>query len=90
MNTEKNVTYDETYTSLMKTIEIASRALRDLGKTQGKNALGSEKELRYLVLDVSKKIVQSLPSYQLERDDIDHAEAVLSTTLNRASDEEVA
>jgi hypothetical protein len=81
-------TYAETYDSLSKISDIVNRALLDLGKIEGKNALGSEEELRYLVLDISKKIVQNLPSYQFDRGDIDHAESMLSTTLNRASDEE--
>lgn len=80
---EASPTATETYTSLMKICEISQRGIRDLGKIEGKNALGSEEELRRLVLDVSKKIIETLPTYQFEREDIDHAEAVLCTLLNR-------
>ena len=87
---EKIPTYDETYDSLSKLSEIVNRALRDMGKIQGKNALGSEEELRYLVLDVSKNLVQALPSYQLERDDLEDADSKLSNVLRRAAEEEEA
>ena len=70
-----NATYDGTYTSLMRIVEIASRGLRDLGKIQGKNALGSEEELRVLVLDVSKKVLESLPVHQFENDDIEREDS---------------
>jgi hypothetical protein len=83
---EKTPTYDETYDSLFRVMKEAQYAMHELGKIEGRNDLGSDEALRYLVLDVSKKIVQALPSYQFERDDIDHAKAVLSTTLDRASD----
>jgi hypothetical protein len=68
-------TYDETYTYLMRIVEIASRGLRDLGKIQGKNALGSEEELRQLVLNVSKKVLENLPVLQLENDDIEQEDS---------------
>jgi len=68
-------TYDETYTDLMRIVEIASRGLRDLGKIQGKNALGSEEELRVLVLGVSKKLLENLPVHQFENDEIEHEDS---------------
>ena len=74
-------TYSETYTDLMRIVEIASNWLRALGKIEGKNESGSEEELRKLVLDISKKIVENVPALRLEDDDIDHAEAVMTHTL---------
>ena len=76
-------TYDETYNDLFRLTGIIHTALYDLGKIRGRNDLQSEKDLRYLVLDVSKKIVQALPSEQSEDDRITDAAAKLSTVLNR-------
>jgi len=70
----------------MKISEIVNRALRDMGKIEGKNREGSEEELRKLVLDVSKKIAEQLPIYQLENDELDHAEAILTHALVLAED----
>jgi len=79
-------TASQTYDSLMKISEIVNRALRDMGKIEGKNREGSEEELRKLVLDVSKKIAEQLPIYQLENDELDHAEAILTHALVLAED----
>ena len=79
-------TTSQTYDSLMKISEIVNRALRDMGKIEGKNREGSEEELRTLILDVSKKITENLPICQLENDELDHAEAVLTHTLLLAED----
>lgn len=74
-------TTTETYDSLSKISDIVNRALRDMGKIEGKNALGSEEELRVLVLDVSKKICENLPAHQFENEKIEDAEAKLSHVL---------
>lgn len=79
-------TATQTYDSLMKISEIVNRSLRDMGKIEGKNDLGSEEELRSLVLGVSKKIAERLPCYQLENEEIDHAEAVFTHQLILAND----
>lgn len=79
-------TYSETYTDLMRIVEIASSGLRALGRIEGKNEIGSEEELKKLVLDVSKKIVENVPALRLEDDGIDQAEAVLTHTLLQKAD----
>jgi len=78
-------TGSETYTSLTRVIETAQRGLRELGRIEGRNDLKSTEDLRYLVLDISKKIVESTPAFQLCRDDIDDAESHLCSVLNKAS-----
>jgi hypothetical protein len=79
-------TYDETYTDLMRIVEIASSGLRDLGKIQGKNALGSEEELRRLVIGVSKKLLENLPVRQFENDEIENIDSKYSHLLTIAED----
>lgn len=80
-NGEKTVTATETYDSLMRIMDLAGRALRELGRIEEYEAL------RELALDVSKNIANELPAFLLEREDIDHAEAVYSATVRRASEE---
>lgn len=70
----------------MGIVEIASRGLRDLGKIQGENALGSEEELRVLVLDVSKKLLENLPVHQFENDEIEHEDSRYSHLLSVLED----
>ena len=70
-NNEKIPTSAETYDSLMKISDVVNRALRDMGKIEGKNAFGSEEELRCLVLNTSKKLLENLPALQLENDQIE-------------------
>ncbi len=76
----------QTYDNLMKISQILNGAIRDMGKIEGKNLEGSEEELRKLVLNVSKKIAENLPIYQLENDELDHASAVLTHALVLADD----
>ena len=83
---ERIPTASQTYDSLMKISQIVNRALRDMGKIEGKNREGAEEELRMLVLDASKKIAENLPIYQLENDELDHAEAILTRALILADD----
>ena len=83
---ERIPTASQTYDSLMKISQIVNSALRNMGKIEGKNLEGSEEELRTLILDVSKKITERLPIYQLENDELDHAEAVLTHALILADD----
>ena len=86
-NGEKIVTAAETYDSLMKIMDLAGRALRELGRIEGKSGFEEYEALRELALDVSKNIANELPAFLLEREDIDHAEAVYSATVCRASEE---
>ena len=86
-NGEKIVTAAETYDSLMRIMDLAGRALRELGRIEGKSGLDEHEALRALVLDVSKNIANELPAFQMERDDIDHAETVYSNRVRRASEE---
>lgn len=83
---EKIPTATETYDSLSKISDIVNRALRDMGKIEGQNRLGSEEELRYLVLDVSKKIIEQLPALQLERDDIEDEDSQYCHLLAKLAD----
>jgi hypothetical protein len=83
---EKTPTYSETYDSLEKIVEIAHSAIRQMGNIEGRNISGSEEELRYLVIDVSKKIVQNLPVHMLENDEIEHEESVFTSSLNNIND----
>ncbi len=86
---ESTPAYSETYMSLANILDEVRRGLRELGKIEGRNDLESNNDLRHLVLDVSKKIIQSTPAHQLEREEIDDAEAKLCSILNKLSDEEV-
>lgn len=83
---EKNPTATETYDNLYRISVIVNRALRDMGKIEGKNQEGSEGELRALILDVSKKIAENLPIGQLESEELDHASAVLTHAIILADD----
>lgn len=83
---EKIPTASETYDSLMKLSETVNRALRTLGKIEGENALGSEEELRNFILSTSRKICEHLPIHQLENEELEHAESVLSHRLALAED----
>ena len=79
-------TYDETYESLMRIVKTASDSMFELGKIRGKNALGSEEELRVLVLNTSKKILESLPVHQFENDDIEDVDSKYSHVLTLLED----
>ena len=68
---ENTPTAAQMYDSLSRISEIVNRALRDMGKIDGKNAVGSEEELRSLVLNTSKKLLENLPALQLENDQIE-------------------
>jgi hypothetical protein len=83
---EKTPTASQMYDSLSRISDIVNRALRDMGKIEGKNALGSEEDLRYLVLDVSKKIIEQLPALQLERDDIEDEDSRYCHLLAKLAD----
>lgn len=74
-------TYDETYESLMRIMKTTTDGMFELGKIQGKNAFGSEEELRVLVIGVSKKLLESLPAHQFDDDDVEHLESCLSHKL---------
>ena len=63
-------TYDETYESLMRITKTVTDGMFELGKIRGKNAFGSEEELKVLVIDISKKLLESLPAHQFEDDEI--------------------
>ena len=76
----------ETYDSLLRISETVNRALRSLGKIEGKNGLGSEDEIRDLILSTSRKICEQLPIHQLENDSLEDAEAALSHRLALAED----
>lgn len=72
MQTNENIpTATQMYDSLSRISDIVNRALRDMGKIEGKNAFGSEEELRSLVLNTSKKLLENLPAHQLENDQIE-------------------
>lgn len=68
---ENTPTATQMYDSLSRISDIVNRALRDMGKIEGKNAFGSEEELRGLVLNTSKKLLENLPVLQLENDQIE-------------------
>jgi len=79
-------TYDETYESLMRITKTVTDGMFELGKIRGKNAFGSEEELKVLVIDISKKLLESLPAHQFEDDEVDHLESCLSHKLSLLED----
>lgn len=76
-----NVTATEMYDSLSKISDIVNRALRDMGRIEGKDQ--SSEALNHLALDISKKIVQALPTEILENDELTDISSKFTTTMNR-------
>lgn len=83
---ERIPTYEETYNSLMKLSQIVGSALMSLGKIAGKNELGSEEELRSLVLNASKKLLEQLPIHQLESNLVESMDSKYGHLLDTLKD----
>jgi hypothetical protein len=75
-------TYSETYNSLAKISAICARGIRASGKIEGQNCLGSEEELRQLVLALSKDILNAMPCLQLENDEIEEMDSRYGSLLS--------
>jgi hypothetical protein len=83
-------TVDETYDSLLAVCNTAQRGLYKLGKIRGRNDLQSDEELRQLVLDVSKDLLERLPCLQFEEDAIEEMDSKYGYILTKQAMEREA
>ena len=75
-------TTTETLESLMKICEISQMAIREIGKIEGKNEIGSEAALVEVIVRGSKAILQAMPYLQFEDDMIESLDSKLCHRLN--------
>ena len=74
-------TTTETLESLMKICEISQMAIREVGKIEGK--MGTEEELVEVIVRRSKAILQAMPYFQFEDDEIESLDSKLCHRLNK-------
>lgn len=79
-------TTTETLDSLMKICEISQMAIREVGKIEGKNELGSEQALIEIIVRRSKAILQAMPYLQFEDDEIEELDSKMCHRLNQLED----
>jgi hypothetical protein len=79
-------TFSETYDALLGICNTAQKGLYELGRIRGKNDPPSDEELRKLVLDVSKGILNKLPCLQLEEDAIEDMDSKYSHLLTELAE----
>ena len=80
-------TTTETLDSLMKICEISQKAIREVGKIEGKNELGSEQALIEIIVRRSKAILQAMPYLQFEDDEIEELDSKMCHRLNQLEDD---
>jgi len=61
---------------------VAQRGLYGLGVLRGENQEGTDEELKLLVLNVPKAILEALPCLQFEHDGIEEADSLYGHILN--------
>lgn len=76
-------TFDETYDDLVAVCKAAQSGLYECGRLRGRNDLQSNEELRQLVLNVSKAILDRLPCLQFENDAIEEMDSKYSHVLTQ-------
>ncbi|MCK9597550.1 MAG: hypothetical protein M0R06_00840 [Sphaerochaeta sp.] len=81
-------TASETVTALMKVCEESQRALREIGRIEGRNATGSEKELLEVIVRRSKAILQAMPYLQLNDDVLEGLDSKICHRLNKIEEED--
>lgn len=75
-------TTTETLDAMMKICEISQMAIREIGKIEGKNEIGSEAALVEVIVRGSKAILQAMPYLQFEDDEIESLDSKLCHRLN--------
>jgi hypothetical protein len=75
-------TTTETLDAMMKICEISQMAIREIGKIEGKNEIGSEAALVEVIVRGSKAILQAMPYLQFEDDMIESLDSKLCHRLN--------
>lgn len=80
-------TTSETLDALMKICEQSQMAIREIGKIEGKNELGSEEALVEVIVRRSKAILQSMTYLQFEDDEIESLDSKLCHRLNQIEEE---
>ena len=85
-------TTTETLDAMMKICEISQMAIREIGKIEvgkieGKNAIGSEAALVEVIVRRSKAILQAMPYLQLEDDELEALDSKLCHRLNQIEED---
>jgi hypothetical protein len=75
-------TTTETLDAMMKICEISQMAIREIGRIEGKNELGSEQALIEVIVRRSKAILQEMPYLQFEDDELETLDSKLCRRLN--------